>query len=83
MPLAVGSRQDLTLEGSLALYMNCPFYLEFLFDEMITTPENILMKTMMHILVSSEMIAMTRVYVILHLSISLPMQFLAGKSHEF
>ena len=63
--------------------MNCPFYLEFLFDEMITTPDNILMKTMMHILVSSEMIAMTRVYVILHLSISLPMRFLAGKLHEF
>ena len=77
-----GSRQDLTVEGAGAVYMNRTYYVDFL-DECITAnSNNILQKNLFIILTSSQMIAMSRVYAIFHVAICLPMWFLVGKAHK-
>jgi len=79
-----GSRQDLCCEGSGAIYMNRVYYIEFL-DERLRTcgaEGNILQENLFIIYSSMEMIAQTRVYSIIHLSIVLPMRWLAGNSHK-
>ena len=80
---ALGSRQDLTVQGSVPLYWNRKYYAEFLSEALEANPDNILTSTIYHAIVCSEFIAITRLYAIIHLSICLPMRFLAGKSHEF
>lgn len=83
---ASGSRQDLCTEGSLPIYMNYEYYLEFL-DMMLRRrtkdgKASILQKNLFVVLSSSEMIALTRLLSILHLSIVMPFRWLAGKTHE-
>jgi hypothetical protein len=86
---AAGSRQELCTEGSLPVYMNYPYYVEFL-DSALRKPRkmknesaSILQKNLFVVLTSSEMIALVRLLSILHLSICMPFRYLAGKSHEF
>ena len=61
---AAGSRQDLCTEGSLPIYMNYEYYLEYL-DETLHNvskdkPAGILRKNLFVVLSSEEMIALTR-----------------------
>eukprot|EP00956_Cyclotella_meneghiniana_P030815 scaffold78775_cov36-Cyclotella_meneghiniana.AAC.2 len=84
---ASGSRQDLCTEGCLAIYMNYEYYVEFL-DEMLRKRDanekaSILQQNLFVILTSVEMLALSRLLSIIHLSISMPFRFLAGKSHQF
>ena len=83
-----GSRQDLCTEGSLPVYINYPYYVEFL-DSALRKPRkmknesaSILQKNLFVVLTSSKMIALVRLLSILHLSICMPFRYLAGKSHE-
>jgi hypothetical protein len=84
---ASGSRQDLCTEGCLAIYMNYEYYVEFL-DEMLRKKvsnehASILQQNLFVILTSVEMLALSRLLSIIHLSISMPFRYLAGKTHEF
>ena len=80
---ASGSRQDLTVEGSGAVYFNRQYFLEFLTYTLSTGEHNnILTNNLYVVLRSSEMIGLTRVYSIFHLAFCLPMRFLAGKTHQ-
>ena len=83
------ARQDLCTEGSCPIYMNYPYYVEFL-DNALRKPRkmknesaSILQKKMFVVLTSSEMIALVPFLSILHLSICMTFRYLAGKSHEF
>ncbi len=86
---AAGSRQDLCTEGSLPIYMNYPYYVEFL-DSALRKPRrtknesaSILQKNLFVVLTSTEMIGLVRLLSILHISICMPFRYLAGKCHEF
>ena len=83
---AAGSRQDLSTEGCMAIVMNYPYYLEFL-DEHLRKKEktreiSILQQNLFVALSSEEMLALARLMSILHLSVCIPMRWLAGKTHE-
>ena len=84
---AAGSRQDLCTEGSLAIFMNYPYYAEFLDEQLSKVSTNlqasILQRNLWVVLTSSEMIALARLLSILHISICMPFRYLAGKTHEF
>jgi len=86
---AAGSRQDLCTEGSLAVYMNYPFYVEFL-DEMLRKANSghtadkdgsILQRNLLVALTSREMIALARFLSIMHISVCMPFRWLAGSTH--
>ena len=79
----LGSRQDFTVDGAGAVYMNRQYYMDFL-DESIAAEisSNILHHNLWTVLTSVEMIAMTRVYAIFHVAICLPHRFLVGKGHK-
>eukprot|EP00956_Cyclotella_meneghiniana_P023299 scaffold45195_cov78-Cyclotella_meneghiniana.AAC.1 len=84
---AAGSRQDLCTEGCLAIYMNYEYYVMFL-DEMLRKRDaddkaSILQQNLFVVLTSLEMLALSRLLSIIHLSISMPFRYLAGKSHQF
>ena len=87
MERAAGSRQDLCTEGSLAIFMNYPYYAEFLDEQLSKVSTNlqasILQQNLWVVLTSSEMIALARLLSILHISICIPFCYLAGKTHEF
>ena len=77
-----GSRQDLCVEGAGAVYWNRIYWLDFI-DERLRTPgDNILQENLFIILSSCEIVALTRVCSIIHLSICLPIRWLAGNSHK-
>ena len=76
-----GSRQDLAVEGAAAVYWNRKYYVQFL-DEELVGKDNILQENLYTVLTSEEMIALCRVFAILHYTICLPMRFLAGNSHS-
>ena len=77
-----GSRQDLCVEGAGAIYWNNKYWVEFL-DQRIRYPgDNILEENLYINLTSCEMIAVARIYSIIHLSICLPTRWLAGNSHK-
>jgi hypothetical protein len=84
---AAGSRQDLCTEGSMAIYMNYPYYVEFL-DNMlrkqvsVNDKPSILQQNLFVALTSREMIALSCLLSILHIAICLPFRWLAGKTHE-
>ena len=76
-----GSRQDLVVEGAGAIFWNRPFWVEFL-DERLRLPAgNILQENLFIVLTSVEMVALSRIYAIVHLSICLPIRWLAANSH--
>ena len=83
---ASGSRQDLCTEGSMAILMNYPYYVEFLDRSLRKRNKNdkasILQLNLFVALTSSEMIALVRLLSILHVSVCMPVCWLAGKTHE-
>jgi hypothetical protein len=86
---AAGSRQDLCTEGSMAVYMNYQYYIEFL-DMMLRKTRrgngnemaSILQQNLFVALTSTEMIALSRLLSIFHISVCMPFRWLAGKTHE-
>ena len=84
-----GSRQDIGVEGAVAVLMNTPFYLEFLIWRMrCGHTDGILERNLFMLLRSVEMISFLRVLSILHISICMPLRWLAGNcgnlaSHKF
>ncbi len=86
---AAGSRQDLCTEGSMAVYPNYPYYVEFL-DMMLrkhrrgnsNDKASILQQNWFVALTSEEMIALSRLLAIFHISVSVPFRGLSGKTHE-
>ena len=79
---ASGSRQDLCVEGAGAIYWNRKYWIEFLDKQLRTPGGNILQENLFIILSSSEMTALARVCSIVHLSICLPIRWLANNSHK-
>ena len=78
---ASGSRQDLCVEGTGAVFWNRKHWLEFL-DERLRTPGgNMLQENLFAILSSCERRTLDRVYSIIHLAICLPISWLARHSH--
>ena len=76
-----GSRQDLVVEGAGAIFWNRPFWVEFL-DERLRLPAgNVLQENLSIVLTSVEMVVLSRIYAIVHLSICLPIRWLAANSH--
>jgi hypothetical protein len=86
---AAGSRQDLCTEGSMAIYLNYPYYVEFL-DMMLhkhhcgnsNDKASILQTNLFVALTSEEMIALSCLLSIFHISVCVPFCWLAGKTHE-
>ena len=86
---AAGSRQDLCTEGSMAIYLNYPYYVEFL-DMMLrkhrcgnsNDKASILQQNLFVALTSEEMIALSCLLSIFHISVCIPFRWLAGKTHE-
>ena len=79
-----GTRQDAVTEGSLPLYMNRHYYLEFLHQRLCagSGEGNILQTNLFLVLSCIEMVAVLRVLSIVHVSIVMPMRYLCGKCHE-
>lgn len=78
-----GTRQDLCMEGAPAVIMNLLYYLWFLNWRIAASggkSEAILQTKLM--LRSTEFVALLCVLSILHISVCLPLCWLAGKSHE-
>ena len=74
-----GSRQDLGVEGAVAVLMNTPFYLEFLvWRQRCGNHDGILERNLYMILRSVEMQSYLRVNSILHISMCMPLRWLAG-----
>ena len=79
---ATGSRQDLICMSADAIYMHRPLNVEFLDERLrVKGNENILQKNLFIILDSLEMIAVSRMFSILNVSIIIPIRWLAGKTH--
>ena len=81
-----GSRQDLCTEGSMAIFMNYPYYIEFL-DQSLrkrkkSEKASILQQNLFVALTSSEMIALVRLLSIFHVSVCMPIRWLAGKTQD-
>ena len=79
---ASGSRQDVICMGADAVYINRPLNVEFL-DERLRIKGNshILQENLFIVLSSLEMIAVSRFFSILHVSIVIPFRWLSGKTH--
>ena len=78
-----GSRQDIGVEGAIAVFMNVPHYLEFLVWRMrCGHGDGILERNLYFMLRSVEMISFLRVLAILHISVCMPLRWLAAKCGE-
>eukprot|EP00956_Cyclotella_meneghiniana_P019144 scaffold32561_cov32-Cyclotella_meneghiniana.AAC.5 len=80
-----GTRQDLSVEGAPSILMNLPLYLQFLRwrSGVCGTSGDGILATNLHIYLRSvEMVALLRVMSILHISICMPVRWLAGKTAE-
>ena len=81
---ASGGRQDIASMAAPAIYWNRNYCIDFL-DEMITycgKEDNILAGNLFVLLSSVDMVALSRLWSILHLAIIMPMRWLAAKTHE-
>jgi len=77
-----GSRQDLAVEGAAAVYWNRKYYVEFLDEQLRGGKDSILQENLFMVLTSVEMVALSRLFSILHFSVCMPMRFLAGQTHN-
>ena len=80
-----GTRQDLSVEGAPSILMNLPLYLQFLHWRMGvcgTSGDGILATNLYLYLRSIEVVSLLRVLSILHISICMPIRWLAGKTAE-
>ena len=66
-----GTRQDVGLEGSPAVYMNLPFLVAFFNDRLSICSDDLLQKSLYMSLQSVQFIAMLRVLSILYISVGL------------
>jgi len=73
----------MVLEGSVTAYINAWLYKEFL-DEGLSTLDarNILQENLFITLTSVQMASLSRFFAVLCYTISVPMRWLAGKSHS-
>ena len=80
---AAGNCMDVICMGADAVYINRPFNVEFLDERLrIKDNSNILQENLFIVLSSLEMIAVSRFFSILHVSIVIPCRWLAGNSHK-
>ena len=80
-----GSRQDMILEASLAIYMNREVNIEFLDESLqmhVKRRDNILIRNLFVLLASPEMAAQSRFLCIVYFAIFIPMCWLEGKTHD-
>jgi hypothetical protein len=78
-----GSRQDIGVEGAIAVIMNIPFYLEFLVWRMRCGHDGgILERNLFMMLRSIEVVSFLRVLAILHISVCMPLRWLAANCGE-
>jgi hypothetical protein len=80
---ASGGRQDVCSMAALAMFWNHNYCLEFLEEQqrLCGKEDNILMSNLMCLLSSVEIIAVSRLWSILHFAIVMPLRWLAGKTH--
>jgi hypothetical protein len=80
-----GTRMDVVSMAALAIFWNRNYCVEFLNEMQVfcDRDENILAQNMWHLLTSTEMIATARLWSIFHISIIMPIRWLASKTHEF
>ena len=80
---ANGNRQDVICMGADAVYINRPLNVEFLDQRLrIKDNANILQENLFVVLSSLEMVAVSRLFSILHVSIVIPFRWLAGMTHK-
>ena len=80
---ATGTRQDVICMGAGPIYKNRNLNLEFLDERLrVCGCNNILQQNLFIILSSVEMIAVSRLFAILHVSICMPVRWLAGNTHK-
>ena len=80
---ASGNRQDVICMGADAVYINRPLNVEFLDQRLrIKDNANILQENLFIVLSSLEMIAVSRLFSILHVAIVIPFRWLAGNTHK-
>lgn len=80
---ANGNRMDVICMGADAVYINRPLNVEFLDERLrIKDNANILQENLFIVLSSLEMIAVSRLFSILHVSIVIPFRWLAGNTHK-
>jgi hypothetical protein len=80
-----GTRQALCVEGTPSILMNLPLYLQFLHWHMCvcgTSGDGILATNLYMNFQSMEVVALLRVLSILHISICMPVRWLAGKTES-
>ena len=77
-----GSRQDMCVEGAGTIYWNHKYWIEFLDQRLRYPGNNVLQENLFIILSSCEMLALARVCSIIHLSICIPIRWLAGNTHQ-
>eukprot|EP00957_Ditylum_brightwellii_P057601 4368142-Ditylum_brightwellii.AAC.1 len=74
------ARQDIGSEGAIPVFMNIPYYLEFLNWRLCCRSDNILMKNLYITLQLVELVALLCVLSIYHFSITIPVRWLAGNT---
>ena len=81
---ASGTRMDIAPMAALAIYWNRNPCVEFLEEMQVFCgrEDNILANNLWHILTSTEMIAVTRMWSIFHLAIVMPIRWLAANTHK-
>lgn len=81
---AVGVRHDIVSMAALAIYWNRNYYIEFLHELRVFNgkSDNLLVNYNYAMLSSLEMVAVARLWSILHISIIMPLRWIASKVHE-
>jgi len=80
---AAGNRMDVICMGADAIYIDRRLNVEFLDERLrIKDNSNILQENLFIVLSSLEMIAVSRLFSILHVSIVIPFRWLAGNTHK-
>lgn len=77
-----GTRQDIGSEASIPMLMNIPLMLEYLDWRLSCGGDGILQKNLFTTLQCVEYVAMLRVLSILHISVALPLRWLAGNVQD-
>ena len=75
-----GERHDLITTAAPSLYMNRPFYEEFIDYK---SQDGTLLNTCEVYVTTLEFVALSRIFAIFHIFICVPHQFLAGSLHHF
>jgi hypothetical protein len=79
-----GGRQDIASMAAMAMFWNRNYCVDFL-DEMMLycgKEDNILAQNLWHLLGSKEMISVSRLWSVFHLSIVMPTRWLAAETHK-